>query len=86
MVNIESDPAATPDGARAATFYTYFDSGRWITRDGVVSLSLMPRSGGISAYDRDPEWRMVLNNFSSSPNWRNGERLPSRTNQEQKDT
>ncbi|MEH3088277.1 MAG: DUF2599 domain-containing protein [Microbacterium arborescens] len=58
-------------GLRAATFQTYFKAGQWITRDGVVSLSLMPRDGGIGNESREGTWTMVKNVFSSSPKWKN---------------
>lgn len=66
--------ASSPGGAfasRAVGFTTYFKSGVWITRDGVVSLSLMPRDGGIGNESREGTWAHVKNVFSSSSKWKN---------------
>lgn len=56
---------------RVVTFSSFFKSGSWITRDGVISLSLMPRDGGIGNEGSDRTWGTVYARFSPSSNWKN---------------
>ncbi|MCT9819294.1 DUF2599 domain-containing protein [Microbacterium sp. W1N] len=57
--------------AAADSFSSFFQSGAWITRDGMLSLSLMPRAGGIGNEGGTRTWTTVYNTFSGSPNWWN---------------
>lgn len=53
----------------------YFNYGAWITRDGVVSLSVDPKSDvRTSRTVRDEAWRVLSHTrhgFGSSPYWKN---------------
>lgn len=52
-----------------AGFYTYFRSGSWIKRNGIWSLSVMPRSGGIGNYGVSRTWSPVYAKFNGSSQW-----------------
>lgn len=71
---VSTDGIVATDGnisMRAVTFSSFFKSGSWITRDGLISLSLMPRDGGIGNEGADRTWNTVKTRFSSSSNWKN---------------
>ena len=53
--------------ANGKYFHDYFSSGKWITRDGVKSLSLQPKSSAIA--ERQPSWVVTRIRFSPSVNW-----------------
>ncbi|MBD3689126.1 DUF2599 domain-containing protein [Nanchangia anserum] len=55
--------------AVAGTFGTYFQYGKWINRGGVVSLSLMPKSGGIGNYGSVQTWNAVYQKFHLASQW-----------------
>lgn len=73
MENIQYPIVADP----MLTFGSCFSSGKWITRNGVVSLSLKPRSSlrramlqGSSSM-KNYSWQTVYNKFHSSSKWKN---------------
>lgn len=57
----------------------YFEKIKWITRDGVVSLSIYPTyefSGKTYGYSylaamAEESWGIIVRNYSSSSNWKN---------------
>lgn len=65
--------------ALSYSYSDYFSSGKWITRDGLISLSLSPKK---LVYERHSNpnlhaaigvdsWNKVVNKHSSSSNWKN---------------
>lgn len=73
-----NEPVEIQVMAAAASFGTYFSSGKWITRDGIVSLSLTHKPYLTSASDvgeagvkKKDSWSKVKTRFSSSVNWKN---------------
>lgn len=66
--------------ASADSFSDYFTSSKWITRDGVVSLSVTPKSSGplIKAPNGNARmvaaskaWTILYNKHKGSSNWKN---------------
>lgn len=64
------------------SFSYYFQSSKWISRSGVISLSLSPKQSWVrtvvhgdnpnaSASLKNDSWQTVLNNYSGHSNWRN---------------
>lgn len=75
--NMVSD-ASVSVRALTYTFSDYFSAGSWITRSGVVSLSLTPKglvdsrkNGVLSGVIEDDSWAKVKSKFSSSSKWSN---------------
>lgn len=52
--------------AAPARFSMFFLSGTWITRSGVVSLSLKPRKGGIGNEGDERTWKTVYDKFHNA--------------------
>lgn len=62
-------PAPLDSAARSNAVSDFFQSAGWIERDGVWSLSLMPRAGGIGNEGADRTWQPVYNRFSRTVPW-----------------
>ncbi|MDA2474495.1 DUF2599 domain-containing protein [Bacillus sp. CD3-1a] len=58
---------------------SFYSSGSWITRDGVISLSLYPKSPAyvkspnpmVQAHHEKYRWSVVYNRFSGDKRWKN---------------
>ena len=63
------EQTTTPYLLSPGEFSWFFRYGKWITRKKVVSLSLMPRSGGIGNEGDTRTWNTVYKTFHNHPNW-----------------
>lgn len=66
-------PSSDDHGGGGYGLSAYFTSTGWIIRDGVVSLSLMPKRGlnWLSSSVRENAWNAVVNAYGNSSNWAN---------------
>lgn len=67
--SVTAVPASPTAAARANAVSDFFQSAGYIQRDGVWSLSLMPRAGGIGNEGAARTWQPVYNQFSRTVPW-----------------
>lgn len=74
-----SETATYPVLADPYYIYSYFDSGRWIIRDGLVSLSLVPnwklRVSMVGGALKEASWAAVKKDFYWDKKWYNTQGL-----------
>lgn len=71
MTEISEGMPLTRSNPFGTTYYNYFSKSVWITRSGVVSLSIYPINLAWPSSQIETAWQFIVERHNSDPQWNN---------------
>lgn len=71
MVEISKGKLITRSNPFGTTYYDYFSKSFWISRDGVMALSIYPINLAWPSSQIETAWQFIVDKHSSDKSWKN---------------